>query len=208
MSWLCRITCLCTTTPSTGAELEDWTPQKGHRPTWNTVLKTEPNWSRLCCSSFCLFPLSLVLACQVHHVLPLIPSNALSFFFFLSLSCFLPWFHFPLLLGLELEVSGSSWVSRLSLVPRSPQVCASGPSTPPRIRTMCLMRSVLLKANTGFISSETRFILLSSPSRRFSNTPLHAPESTPPHSQSDTSPLILHNDMCTWFRRLHWFPSP
>lgn len=52
LRWLCRLrwawratswpsptTCLCTTTPNTGAELEDWTPQKEHRPTWNTVLK-------------------------------------------------------------------------------------------------------------------------------------------------------------------------
>lgn len=59
----------------------------------------------LCCSSFCLFPLSVIPACLVPHVLPLIPSNALSFFvsflgFFLLF--FFPGFFFPLLLGLEL----------------------------------------------------------------------------------------------------------
>lgn len=129
---------------------------------------------------------------------PTLPST-FSFFFFENLAPLsnLLSFFLSLLASLKCYVSYlppvSSWISLFYLVgvltgakdwvearksPMWPAPLRSAPLgllTLPRISTMCLMRSVLLKANTGFISSETCFYppaLHHSPSLRFSSTPI------------------------------------
>lgn len=54
MSWPCQTTCLCTTIPNTGAELEDWTLRKARRLTWNTVLKSRTKHQALSLSKLSL----------------------------------------------------------------------------------------------------------------------------------------------------------
>lgn len=116
MSWLSQTTCLCITTPNMGVELEDWTRRKERHHTWSTVGKARTkskffhqsffvssDFLSICSNPPSLTPLphSLVL----HSTPPLSPSQTCSLAcFFLSISCFLPESHFPLLYGVWVKV--------------------------------------------------------------------------------------------------------